>query len=289
LTGTFIALASTSTVNARDRFTAARGWVGTDGLPIFDTPNDFASQTKPRAITRDQNGVPRSDAAFTGSMATGVVDNAGTCSDWTSMTGQAQGGYSDWTSLYSISNVGPSCASTSSVFCMKTDRNVAVSLTHSPAPMGRFIFVTNATWPVAGGIAAADDFCTQQATAGGLAGPYRALLATTAESVSDHIGGLAGMWRRPDGTVVTFDGLGVDTFDAAIARDASGAVTVGNDVMVGAGDLTSLGTATCADWTAAASPSRFDTFFLSTRPWPKSASPPSCASGSRLFCAEVQP
>jgi hypothetical protein len=185
--------------------------------------------------------------------------------------------------------VGPSCASASSVFCMQTDRNVAVSLTHSRAPAGRYIFVTNATWPVGGGIAAADDFCMQQATAGSLAGTYRALLATTTESAADHIGGIAGMWRRPDGIVVTFDGLDAGTFDAAIARDAAGAVTPGNDTMVGADNLTSLGTATCVDWTSAAASARLDTFFLSTRPWPKGASPPSCASGSRIFCAEVQP
>jgi hypothetical protein len=288
LTGTFIALASDNTLDARDRFVGARGWVGVDGLAIFDTTSDFASTTRNRAITRDQTGVPRSDAAFTGSMATGIKDTSGMCSNWTSTTGQAQGGYSDWIGLYSISNVGPNCASTSSVFCLQTDRNVAVSLSHPPAPTGRYVFVTNASWTVGGGIAAADAFCAQQANAGGLAGTYKALLATTTETAAEHVGGVAGMWRRPDGIVVAYDGLDQDPLEAAIARDAAGAVTFGNDTMIGTTTtLTSIGNRTCSDWTNSAALDRADTFFFSTRPWNKNAAPPTCSSPGRIFCAQV--
>ena len=57
LVGTFVAWLSTTTVNAVDRLSGARGWVRTDGLPIMDTITaGLAGQTF-SPIDHDEHGL----------------------------------------------------------------------------------------------------------------------------------------------------------------------------------------------------------------------------------------
>jgi hypothetical protein len=287
LGGTFVAFASTSTVDARSRLGSARGWVAMNGLPVIDTVADFDSATRPRAPMFTELGGRNLIPAATGSNADGTKSVGNMCGDWLLTTGNRYAGYANEIDVYTVSFVSGSCANSSAVYCMQTDFTTPVSLTYPPAPMGRYVFVTGATFPVGGGIAAADLRCQNDATAAGLPGSYAALLATSTMSAADHVGGLAGMWRRTDGLVVSFTGLDQEPLDAAISLAATGLPGLGNYGMLGALSPTALGTATCSDWTDSAMTQRLDMNSRSLRPFTGLGSPPNCASLSSIFCAQL--
>jgi len=137
------------------------------------------------------------------------------------------------------------------VFCFEIDRNVAVALQPPAFPVGRYVFV--AAQPLAmNGITGADAQCQADATAAGLAGTYRAILATTTESASTHVGGFAEIWRRPDGIVVARTGLDQAALLAAPDTTAAGAPQPQITAFLGAASATALGdaTTTCNDWTS---------------------------------------
>jgi hypothetical protein len=117
-------------------------------------------------------------------------------------------------------------------------------------PAGRYAFLS--PWPIAGGIVAADAHCQSDATANALPGTYRALLATSTQSAVQHAGSLAGSWRRPDGLVVTFNGLDARPLDAAVMQLANKTIINNNFLWFGVDSPTSLGAlaTTCSDWTS---------------------------------------
>lgn len=288
LPGSYVAFVSTSNVDARARIGSARGWVRVDGLPVFDTIVDIPSTTPLRGVALTELGALRSDFVMTGSTTVGAR-TGNECANWTSTAGSVDGGRSDWSWFYALGNSGAACSTSSPVYCFGTSQTQPVSLAPAPAPMGRYVFVTPDSYPVGGGIAAADARCASDASAASLPGSYRAVLATTTQSAGDHIGGTAGLWRRPDGVVVSFAGLDAPSLDAVIMVDAAGAVSQGNDTLFGATSLTALGTATCDDWTSSTAPLRIDVLTISSAPFLRGGTPPSCASGARLMCAQAPP
>jgi len=134
---------------------------------------------------------------LTATAASGTVAASGTCSDWTStagntLLGRASGGTTIWTEYTQTS-----CNSPMRLYCFGVSETNAV---HAAPVAGRIAFVV-ALWPPSGGLAGADASCTADATAAGLPGSFRALLATTtATAVSRFSDGTP--WVRPDGIPV---------------------------------------------------------------------------------------
>src|SRR5437016_3989404 len=90
LGGTFVALLSTSTTNAIDRLTAARGWARVDGVPFADMPAAIFPSTFCDACDElvlapplDEYGNAVSGYAWTGTTSRGT-SNGNACADWTS-------------------------------------------------------------------------------------------------------------------------------------------------------------------------------------------------------------
>ncbi|HUS32796.1 MAG TPA: hypothetical protein VMZ53_30050 [Kofleriaceae bacterium] len=290
LSGTFLAFASTSTVNARDRFASSRGWVRTDGLALYDTISDITLNTRPRSVSLDEIGmlIPDGTVAVTGTNENGNV-NTQTCNDWTSASAALQVTviYPAWVGIYSVSNVNTSCNSPTRVFCMQNDRNVPLPPV-APAPMGRYVFVSSQTWVPGGGIASADAECATEAAAANLSGTYAALLATTTMTAAEHVGGVRGLFRRTDGVVVSFEGLDAPELDAAITMTAGGTFASAGtlDSILGASSLNVVGDGTCSDWTDSTAVGRKGFFAVSTTPFARIFAP-QCNFANRLVCVQL--
>lgn len=288
LPGTFIAFVSTSTQDASARLAGSRGWVRMDGLPIIDQVSDLGLDSQPRAVVFDELGAPHEgEFAVTGSVASGLRFTGYTCSDWSVSGTTDTGGISDGAGQFLLSGVGASCKA--SVYCFETGKSVPVSL-HPPAfPVGRYVFITtNAFTPGPGGIASADAQCQGEATAASLPGTYRALLATTTQSAVDHLGSIAGTWRRPDGIVVTRTSLTQFPHDATLSVNAAGATRAAFLSAFGATSTTTVGTSagTCNDWT---DPTGTGLAVLQTFRFPFSGLSPGygCNSQWPLVCAQL--
>ncbi len=286
LPGTFVAFVSTTTVNARDRVGAGRGWVRIDNLPVFDTMADLPDFSRNRGVARDELGGVHMGLVMTGSNGNGNVAPGLTCTDWTTTSGNVGGGQATWVGQYTTGFTGGPCTSKSVFFCIQTDRVMPVTLQPPAFPVGRYIFISAQPFAIGGGIAAADQQCADEASAAVLPGTYRALLSTTGESAADHIGGLAGIWRRSDGVVVTFDGLDAPALDAVITRDAAGVPHYDYNVFIGSDNLTALaGGGSCADWTADVGSPFVDVPLAGVL---SVGSAPDCTTTpNRLFCAQV--
>ncbi|HTR53055.1 MAG TPA: hypothetical protein VMJ10_20310 [Kofleriaceae bacterium] len=248
-TGTFIAYASTSTQDAKTRLNGKRGWVRSDGLPFLDVPSTIGTAL-PRGVPYDATGSPQLEAAVTGTTVSGTYASGLNCSDWTVQSnGEQVAGTLTWNAgIDALGNDSTACAGNDPILCFQIDHTMAVTLHPAPFPVGRYIFTSTNPFPMTG-LAAADAQCQNEATAGNLPGSYVALLATTTQSASDRVGGLAGLWRRADGIVVSRTGLDTSLLDAAVDVDATGAV-VDNAVWLGASSATALGdaTTTCMDY-----------------------------------------
>jgi hypothetical protein len=78
--------------------------------------------------------------------------------------------------------------------------DTAVNAVFSPPP--NIVFVTSTRHsPKFGGLAGADAICAARATAGGLAGTYKAWLSTSTVNAKDRLVPASG-WARPDGKPV---------------------------------------------------------------------------------------
>jgi hypothetical protein len=247
LTGTFLALVSTTTEDARDRLTGSRGWVRLDGLAVLDLPTDIGLATMPRGVLYDELlGTQSREFVLTGSTIDGRKTTPN-CNDWSSSTANTQGGRSDGTGAYFFGSSNGTCAGR--VFCFETGRSVQVSLKPPPFPIGRYVFLS--MWTPSAGIASADARCAGDAAAAGLPGTYKALLATTTQSVLERVGTLEGVWRRPDGGLVTRLGLDHPNLETSFAMSAAGAPSALINASFGAASLTTRATLplSCDDWT----------------------------------------
>jgi hypothetical protein len=242
--GPWIAFVSTSTEDATARLAGSRGWVRIDGLPLFDTIADLGTDRVPRGVSLAASGIARPYSfVLTGSDGFGHADQ--TCADWTGGT-QSQGGLSDAAGQYVVGGTVSGCAG--ALYCIETGKSVAITTTPPSFPVGRYVFVSSAFEGLTG-IAGADLLCQNEAGAGGLPGSYKALLATTTESALDHVGSLAGPWRRPDGASVTRTGLDIGSFTTSLSTTNLGA-PVSAFVAFGGSSLGAVATdGACGDWT----------------------------------------
>ncbi len=121
-------------------------------------------------------------------------------------------------------------------------------------PAGRRASLSSSTTP-GGGVAARDAVCAADAAAAGLAGSFRALVATSTASAASRFD-LRGLpWVLVDGVAIVSAGADVvnGNLVAPIAVGADGAYSVETRVWTGGRSPSSLGTegATCADWSDA--------------------------------------
>ena len=157
-------------------------------------------------------------------------------------------------------------------YCFGTDFTTPVS---SPAPVGRIAFVTASKWLPGGGIAAADAVCTDEATAAGLSGTFKAALATSTASALARFSSTGARWVRVDGVPITattaalFD-PNLEFLDAPVNVTAAGAYvsepSFDFQEVAWVGPRAAGGTNNCADWTdASAAHSGAIAFNASTR------------------------
>jgi hypothetical protein len=206
---TWTSLITLGTVQASSSAGAARlgtkrGWVRPDGKPFGDTPASFfAPGVKvfyPPAISE------------TGSTITDGQSNTGAlgdgCVGWTSTLisdyragGVPTAGGGGWDTAY-----GFPCVYPLHLYCMSIDYTAIVTAP-GPSAIGnqRVAFFSDETFTPAGsngmGMAAADALCAQEASSAGLAGTFKALLATPTASAISRFGNGA-TWVRPDGVTV---------------------------------------------------------------------------------------
>jgi hypothetical protein len=188
LPGTFKAWLSTSTVSANTRLGSARGFVRPDGEPFADRVSDITSGKILNPPLIDETGANVGFAkVWTATASSGAVIPGFTCLDWTDSTSSNQGdlGFSSggpflWTEAMS----GIVCSNAlQRLFCFDTS-NVK-PLIVMPAT-GRFAFVTSNIFDTTSGIAGADTQCASEASAAGLPGTFKALLATSTTSAASR-------------------------------------------------------------------------------------------------------
>lgn len=293
LAGVFVALLSTSTLDARDRLAGSRGWIRTDGAPVADTAAALFAGAMFNPIDRAANGMPVSGSVWTGTNADGRK-SPDHCNDWTNATAQQFGahgviGYA-WPAFASSGAGG--CANTNGrLLCMEIGRDVSVG---PAAESGRLAFVSRAAMPSAGyvGTSGLDAICQGEAQAAGHTATFLAAVATTTASIAARFPVDARPWVRPDGTRIADAAALLTMQDRAsfVNQHADGGYTSYVWVFTGSADPTVPGTMveTCNDWTSASgtqvAPNGDPGGTDGRRAWGMQGA--SCNSGNFLLCLE---
>src|SRR5688572_1982047 len=190
LPGQFIALLSSSTVNARDRLAGSRGWVSTTGMPIADQIDDlFSGGRALGVINHTAGGVELPNVqlfVWTAAAGDGTLDAAGTCSDWTSTTGNVRIGFYTRSSPGLTTTGTIACSMNAHLYCFEIGNSVVVT---PLASSGRIAFVTQTAMTVATGRATFDAECQSDAAAASLPGTYLAAMATTTTTIASRFTG----------------------------------------------------------------------------------------------------
>jgi hypothetical protein len=170
----------------------------------------------------------------------------------TCSVGLGYGGGRLWLYLYRIN---PCNISSYRLYCFETGRNVAVSPTTGNPTVTRTAFVSKATFSPASGLTAADTLCTGEATAAGLTGRFKALLATSSGSAISRFDLNGPPWVRPDGLRIVDSARDITrTVLAPLEVEADRAIAPRNlQVWTGAETVDGPATDTCKDWTSASS------------------------------------
>ena len=203
LGGTYRAWLSTSAIGASARFAGASGWVRTDGKPFANTIAQLvAGQIYYPLILNESGSTIFSSAAWTGTDASGALSGVA-CANWLDGTSDVAGtiglihaGSDDWTAWSSVAQ----CSGLQPLYCLGVDS--ATTVTPPPVTAVRRAFLTSAPWIPNGGLAGADALCTSEATAAGLPGTYRALLATTGTTAASRFSTAGNPWARVDDVIL---------------------------------------------------------------------------------------
>jgi hypothetical protein len=253
--GTYKAWISTSTVNANTRFGSASGWVRVDGKPFANTLADLGNGKifYPPNLDELGNNVGQV-VGMTNTTIGGVVhpNSGGDCAGFTSTAATGTGGGYTTASSYMFQNYTyPACSTGGRLYCFGVDRSATVSA--PPVANSRKAF--ERLWTPGGGIASADAACQSDATAAGLSGTYRALLATNGASALSRFNLSGAPWVRVDNAVILPTAQAwstATTFDTGPNLTANGQTNWGNYMhWGGAPDMNTAGTAasTCNNWT----------------------------------------
>jgi hypothetical protein len=251
LPGHYVAWMSSSTESALSRLgTHARGWVRVDGKPFADRATDLAAGRMFYPLRIDENGqdvvsatVPNPPVA-TGTNPDGTVSF--NCSDFTDSGSGIAVGFADATTAVWTEYTMAPCTQDFRLYCLGIDANGAIT----PADAGKTAFLSSEAFTPGGGLASADQICSGEAAAHGVAGTYGALLATTGSTAIARFAPAAGeRWVRPDHVTIT-DGLSELAAPCNVTLDLTYA---GNDITwSGGAGINGPGTAatTCDDWSS---------------------------------------
>jgi hypothetical protein len=290
LPGTFIAYASSSTEDAVDRLSVARGWVRTDGKPFADAAIDVASGNVFYPPRVDEHGQPVDNSHY-GMTGTTVGRHADTCLDFTTNASTEIGTVgSAWLTFDFSSSTPDYCNLAWSLYCFEIDRTAVV---HPALATVRHAFVSSAWFPGLG-IADADARCQGDAAAVSLGGSYRALLATATASAASRFDLAGPPWARVDGAILapTADAvmqLQLETpLDLDVMGHRAGTLYFGT-IWTGASTPTTIGLAgeTCNSWSDST-----NTFFGTTGgTWALDGSffsenATSCNASQQLYCLQ---
>jgi hypothetical protein len=265
LPGTFKAWLSTSTVNAKDRFPGARGWVRVDGLPFTDTITALTGTGQvfyPPAL--NANGTLVQTYVRTATQASGLATNDH-CADMTSASapapqsgsgvGSSWGGSGEWTFWG-----GGACNFSNPIFCMGSDLNGTVTVSPSS---GRKAFISVMPFTPGTGVGAADQICQNEGAALAPGKTFKAFMGTTSQSPVAHAAGTGTLpWVRPDGVLLANNAA--DLFNKSIRLLASWSVRsdgtyvlapYGVAAWIGSADVMMPGTAAenCNNWSSTVS------------------------------------
>jgi hypothetical protein len=232
--------------------------VRVDGLPVVDTSADLAASRLLYPLMIDETGaaVGLADGVWTGTGLNGEFSGLGNCSDWTSaddadnpVTGTASAG----TDMFTRFGPGGACDPLRRLYCFGTDLDVAVT---AEAQGGDIAFVTDGIYITGapGGFSIADSACQGEASAAGLPGTYRALIAGNGSSAQSRFNMAGSTWKRVDGVVLAPTREAFFTTNAwasslsvtAVGDHLNGA----EDVWAGAIDMATNGSdaTTCFNW-----------------------------------------
>ena len=258
LTGTYRAWLSTTTVNAIDRLGTASGWVRPDGRPFVNSRADLvAGRIFYPLILNERNASEAGDTVWTATQANGL-GNPNSCANWTSTTdaGQPTIGFDDQGTTGWTQNGGAACTSSNHLYCFGVDFAATVA---PPTPTAvRRAFVSAGNFLPNAGLAAADALCNSEASAAGLPGTYRALLATDNATAASRFSTAGNPWARVDNVVLAPTGAGflapgtATHWAAPLNVTAAGGYTTSR-IWAGAPSLSTVGAGTdCLNWTSAA-------------------------------------
>jgi hypothetical protein len=307
----YVAWLSTTTVAAPSRLAGARGWMRTDGAPVFDTVDDLKNNQLFHPIRLDENGADAADQSPFGFIPTWTgteidyTQTSSTCSDWTSVdltkgafAGDAAGGAIIWNrgALYS-------CAWELPIYCFEADFNVPLVVPHAPAG-ARLAFLSSDTFtPREGGsIADADAQCAAEAAHANLSGSFKALLADVGRSAAARFNDHLGTWYRLDGIAIVdraqdLFASGGPRLAAAIDLQADGSrpaplAPAWTGFAGEVDDYSVPGTAatTCNGWSTSSTSAKGGVSiadftwksFLNLPGWPI----PSCSGAAQLYCLQ---
>ena len=254
LPGTYVAWLSTTTVNARDRIAASRGWVQPDGRPFTDSPANLVLGAIYYPLQSNEFGarVPEGTLVATMTAADGTFiqdDCAGFTStlDAVIQVGNARMTSTVWTA-YSLP-LG--CATPWRLYCFGIGHVTPVS---PPPVTGRRAWLSS--WIPGTGIAAADAACSNDASTAGFIGTFRALLASNGASAISRFNIERGAWSRVDGAVLATSAQAFAAGDVLTSLNvtASGAYNATLLQVVWTGGRPSedgTNTTTCETWTVA--------------------------------------
>jgi hypothetical protein len=250
LPGTFVGLLG-SIQDWQAALGAANGWVRVDGKPHATTSTSLAGFHTLYPNVIDEHGV---SVAMTTPVLSGY-DAADTCNNWQTTTsgglvpGMAGGSWA--AGRYDYTQVA--CGTQMRLVCAGIDYDVNLTYAHAA---GRTEFVTYPTTS-GGGVAALDAACASDATASGIPGTFRALVATTSASAASRVSAAGAPWIRADGIPIVASAG--DLFNpsgpaliAALGITAS-QIAIAADPFTGATDLNSVATGSnCSNFTSTA-------------------------------------
>ncbi len=292
LPGTYRAWLSSDTTSVASRLGTASGWIRPDGKPFALSQSDLYQGREIYPLRLSETGVDLgSQSVWSASTANGMINDVGTCTNWTSaaaaLTSQAgrTSALGDvWTNVYTVLT----CSSQARLACFGIDR--AATIPPLPPVAGRRVFVSNQPITPSNGIAAADAICNGEASAAGLPGTYRALLATTTASAASRFNA-TGPFIRPDNAVVAVGNalFAAAFWDTSINVTASGFHVGLGAAWTGASSPTALGTvaSTCNDWSSSTENGRLGHVYDSDTSIAFAQGGGSCASTFQVYCVQL--
>ncbi len=256
LSGDFRALLATDTTDLSDPLGSAHGFVRPDGLPVAATVADLEAGRVlyPPDQTAEGQTLASTEHAWTGMYF-------GTCDNWTSDDGQ--GGFGKPSSGKPQALLGRPgyCSKPSHLYCVGTNRRAAIARPQTGSD--RVAFVARGTLMFGGrhydgvdsgvGLVGLDAQCNSEASLAGLAGTFKAAVATSAASAASRFDTTGARWVRTDGVPLsaTAAALFSEGLQAPLNVSADGAQYFNYySIFMGAAGISAAGTAesTCRDW-----------------------------------------